>query len=464
MKPRDHIPQEEMFPFVEMEKLVPDNHILRLIDRYVDFSFIHELTDHTYSEVTGRPAVDPELMIRILVIGYLNNLSERKLFEELRMHAAYRWFCNLGFYESTPDRSTLNKLRNHRWTRDGIFERIMQRIVRQCVEAGLVKGGHVTVDGTKIEANASIKSLEPVEIEVALDDYLGDLRLKRSKHSPRDDATHLHDKDFHGETFSNATHRSTTDPDARLFKKAEGQEASLSYVGNVLIDTKSRVILATAVTQPGITTESDAALAILDALPDTHQVTTLAADKGYGNTEFVTEMLDRGITPHVPLLAKSDYEPTPSWKTAARSLERKEKRAKKIKQVSARNRVRDINATVSYKQSQHNRKRIEHIFAEAKNYHGLDRARGRRLQAVSQQLTMTGVVQNCKRLVNFRLRLDRKASETLLLGQNALSNTLLSLSIGLVRLMQHFKSFLRPLSCKFSTDVSFFKATFSPDF
>lgn len=455
MKPRDRIPQEELFPFVEMEKLVPENHILRLIDRYVDFSFIHELVDPTYSEVTGRPAVDPELMIRILVIGYLNNLSERKLFEELRMHAAYRWFCNLGFYEPTPDRSTLNKLRNHRWTRDGIFERIMQHIVLQCVKADLVKGGHVTVDGTKIEANASIKSLEPVVIEVALDDYLGELKLKRSERSVRDDATHPQDRDFHGETFSNSTHRSTTDPDARLFKKAQGQEASLSYIGNVLIDTKSRVILATAVTQPGITTESGAAIAMLDALPETHRVNTLAADKGYGSTEFVTEMLDRGITPHVPLLAKPDYEPAPSWKTAARSHERKEKRLKKIKQVAARNRVRDINTTVSYMQSQHNRKRVEHLFAEAKNYHGLDRARGRRLPAVCQQLTMTGVVQNCKRLARFRLRMDRKADEALLLAQNVVSNTLSILSIGLVRVMQLFTSLFHPQFCQFATEKPF---------
>ena len=96
MKPRKDKLQEELFPFVETEKLIPADHILRLIDRYVDFSFIDELVDHTYSETTGRPAVDPELMVRILTIEYLYNLSENRLFEELRMHAAYQWFCNLG--------------------------------------------------------------------------------------------------------------------------------------------------------------------------------------------------------------------------------------------------------------------------------------------------------------------------------------------------------------------------------
>ena len=123
MKPVKRKPQEELLPFVEMEKLIPENHILRRIDRYVDFSFIDELVDHTYSETTGRPATDPELIVRIITIGYLYNLSESRLFEELRMHAAYRWFCNLGFHDPTPDRSTLNRLRNHRWACDGIFER-----------------------------------------------------------------------------------------------------------------------------------------------------------------------------------------------------------------------------------------------------------------------------------------------------------------------------------------------------
>ena len=412
MRPRERTPQEELFPFVEMEKLIPENHILRLIDRYVDFSFIHELVEHTYSEDTGRPAVDPELMIRILTIGYLNNLSERKLFEELRMHAAFRWFCNLGFHEPIPDRSTLNKLRNHRWTKDGIFEEIMHRIVRQCVAAGLVKGDHVTVDGTQIEANASIKSLEPIVVEVEVDTYLDTLKLKQSKNGLHR-SPHPQDRDFHGETFSNETHRSTTDPDARLHKKSSGQEAKLSYVGNMLIDTKSRVILATEVTQPGITTEVDAALSLLDTLDETEMpepITTIGADTGYGSTEFVTETIDRGITPHVPLLANPEHEPIPTWKTKTNIPERQHKRLKKIKEANARNLVRDLYGTPAYKQSQRTRKRIEHIFAEAKNWHGLARAKGRGHDAVSQQVSLTGFILNCKRLARFMHHQARKAA------------------------------------------------------
>jgi transposase len=414
MKPRKHLPQEELFPFVVMEKLIPENHILRLIDRHVDFSFIDELVDHTYSESTGRPATDPELMVRILMIGYLYNLSENRLFEELQMHAAYRWFCNLGFNDPIPDRSTMNRLRNHRWARDGIFERIMQHVVKQCVIAGLVCGKHVTVDGTKIHANASVKSLEPIVVEVELNEYLDRLDLKSSPKPAGD--TSSDDKDFRGEKLSNDTHRSTTDPDARLYKKASGQEAALSYVGNYLVDTKSRVILSTNVTQPGIATETDAAREMLDSLDTSGllpMVETLAADTGYGTTDFVTDLIEYGIAPHIPLLAKPVLEPEPSWKTITTLPERQARRNEKVNQVRARNHVRRLAQTNAYKCSQTLRKRIEHLFAEAKVCHGLGRARCRGLRALREQLSMTAFVQNIKRLVRFMRRCISNAAALL---------------------------------------------------
>jgi len=412
MKPRKDKPQEELFPFVEMAKLVPENHILRLIDRYVDFNFIDDLVDHTYSDVTGRPATDPELMVRILMLGYLYNLSENRLFEELTMHAAFRWFCNLGFHEKVPDRSTLNRLRNHRWARDGIFEKIMQNIVDQCATAGLVSGKHLAVDGTKVRANASIKSLEPIVVEVEVDEYLDRLKLKGD--TPRRTSTgeRPDDKDFRGTKLSNTTHRSTTDTDARLYRKSPGQETALSYVANDLIDTGSRVILATLVTQPGIATERDAAIAMLDTLADTSlskNIRTLTADKGYGATTFITDLMDRGITPHIPLQSDSDYEPQPSWKTETYIPERKQKRMKKVKEVNTRNQIRTLMRSSEYKLSQKLRKRVEHIFAEAKCCHGLGRARCRGLRAMQQQACLTATVQNIKRLVGHMRRKYRNA-------------------------------------------------------
>ena len=419
MKPRKGKPQEELFPFVEMEKLIPENHILRMIDRYVDFSFIDELVDHTYSETTGRPATDPELMIRILTIGYLYNLSERRLFEELSMHAAYRWFCGLGFYDKLPDRSTLNRLRNHRWASDGIFEKIMRNIVEQCVSAGLVSGKHLAVDGTKIRANASVKSLEPIVVDVEVDEYLDRLKLARQAPSRKKDESHPDDKDFRGTKLTNATHRSVSDPDARLFKKSRGQEASLSYIGNDLIDTKSRVILATKVSQPGVSTERDAAIEMLDSLAETtlsKNIKTLAADRGYGSSDFLADIIERGITPYIPPLAQDKHEPPPNWKTNTNIPERREKRTEKIKFTHARNYARQLTLTPEYKLSQKLRKRVEHIFAEAKICHGLDRARCRGLASVQQQANMTATVQNIKRLVKHMRRKFKNAGVLALNG------------------------------------------------
>ncbi|HID24023.1 MAG TPA: transposase, partial [Planctomycetaceae bacterium] len=410
-------------------KLVPEDHILRLIDRHVDFSFIDDLVDHTYSDVTGRPATDPELMVRILMLGYLYNLSERALFDELHMHAAFRWFCNLGFHEKVPDRSTLNRLRNHRWARDGILEEIMHSIVAQCAAAGLVSGKHLAVDGTKVRANASVKSLEPLVVEVEVDEYLDRLNLKREDRPRTNTGKHPDDKNFRGTKLSNATHRSTTDPDARLYRKSKGQETSLSYVANDLIDTKSRVILATTVTQPGIATECDAALAMLDSLAETSlskNIHTLTADTGYGTTGFITELIDRGLTPHIPLLAGPEHEPEPLWKTKTYLPERQKKRIKKAKEINARNHARKLAQTPGYKLSQKLRKRVEHIFAEAKVCHGLGRARRRGLRAMQQQACMTATVQNIKRLVGHMRRKRRDA------GIKALSAPSFTLHLHLI--------------------------------
>jgi transposase len=451
MKPIKHMPQEELFPFVKMEALIPENHILRQINRVVDFSFIDELVDCTYSEDTGRPAVDPELMVRILLLGYLYDQSERKLFEELKMHAAYRWFCGIGFSDNVPDRSTLNRLRNHRWARDGIFEKILHHIVEQCAKAGLVSGKHLAVDGTQIRANASIKSLEPIVVEVEVDDYLDQLKLKGTDKLPKNRESHPQDKNFRGSKLSNETHRSKTDPDARLYKKSSGYEASLSYIGNTLIDTKSRVILATKAIQPGISTERDAALDMLDSLATSSiskNIQTITADSGYGSSELIADVIDRGITPHIPLLAKPELEPLPAWKTKTYIPERQAQRAEKIRLAQARNCARKLAQKPEYRLSQKLRKRVEHIFAEAKNCHGLARARCRGMQSMEEQLSMTAVVQNIKRLVTFSRRKLKNAGK--LYSQHALFNTYLRESILLLKNCRNFKRFQSFLKYKCS--------------
>ena len=320
----------------------------------------------------------------------------------------------------------------------------MHNIVEQCAAVGLVSGKHLAVDGTKVRANASIKSLEPLVVEVDLDDYLCSLKLKENDKPCNNKVSGSDDKNFRGTKLSNKTHRSTTDPDARLYRKSSGQETSLSYVVNDLIDTKSRVILATTVTQPGITTERDAALEMLDTLEKnglSKNIRTLTADQGNGETGFITDIIDRGITPHIPLLAKDTYEAEPSWITNTYIPQRLQKRVHKAKGVAARNHVRKLAQTPEYKLSQKRRKRVEHIFAEAKNWHGLERARSRGIQAMQQQACLTATVQNIKRIVGHMRRKFRNtgvaACKTPVI--NALDSLNRSFCTTLRNLLRHFR-------------------------
>src|SRR3974390_2257833 len=158
-----HARSESLFYYFRLEDQVPENHLLRLIDTHVDFSFVRERLKDSYSD-TGRPSIDPELLLRIVLIGYLYGISsERKLVEELRMHLAWRWFTGLGFDQEIPHHSTFSKNRHGRFQESKLFEQIFQRIVAQCLEVGLVHGDKLSVDGTFVEANASKESRIPRE-------------------------------------------------------------------------------------------------------------------------------------------------------------------------------------------------------------------------------------------------------------------------------------------------------------
>lgn len=396
-KPRVDSPP--FFHYFDMEDLVPADHILRLIDAAVDFSFVRTTVQSCYCPDNGRPGIDPELVVRMLLLGYLYDLSENRLCQEVRMHAAYRLFCHLTFDDAVPDRSTLNKLRNHTWASSGVFHHLMQQVVHACIEAGLVKGTHLSVDGTQIRAHASVKSIEPLEPAVPLETYLTALDVP----APAPDAAgHAQEKDFHGARWTNATHRSTTDPEARLYRKSSGQEASLSYLGHDLIDTQSRVILATQATPATGTAEREAALTMLDTVAGTlptSQPPILAADTGYGASDFLAAVLARGVLPHIPLLADPALEPIPTWQRRTRKPHIQTQRTRKVQEAQARNYVRSVAPTPAFTRSQRRRTRSEHVFAEAKDHHGLRRARHRGLRALQEQMYLTAVVQNLKRLV-----------------------------------------------------------------
>jgi transposase len=154
---------ESLFYYFRLEEQIPANHLRRLIDCYVDFSFVRERLKGFYS-ATGRPSIDPEVLLRLLVVGYLYGItSERRLMEEVRMHLAYRWFSRLSFDQEIPDHSTFSKNRHGRFRESGVFRKVFEEIVQRCLEAGLVEGRNLAVDGTLVIANASQQSRVPRE-------------------------------------------------------------------------------------------------------------------------------------------------------------------------------------------------------------------------------------------------------------------------------------------------------------
>ena len=220
---------ESMFYYFRLEDQIPEDHLLRLIDRYVDLSFVRERLKGLYSSA-GRPSIDPEVLLRLLLVGYLYGItSERRLLEEVRMHLAYRWFTRLGLEQEIPDHSTFSKNRHGRFRQSGVFREVFEEIVRRCLEAGLVEGQNLAVDGTIVGANASRQSRVPREQlkEVA--------QLSRTV---REYLTELEQVN----PVSDAEMVSTTDPDAIWATKGSGT-AMMAYYDNYLLDTSSRVIL-----------------------------------------------------------------------------------------------------------------------------------------------------------------------------------------------------------------------------
>jgi len=158
-----HARSEALFYYFRLEDQVPENHLQRLIDQHISLELVRQQLKESYSD-TGRPSIDPELLLRILLIGYLYSItSERKLVEELRMHLAWRWFTGLGFDQEIPHHSTFSKNRHGRFQESKLFEQLFEQIVRQCVDVGLVQEQHLSVDGNFVEANAAKESRIPRE-------------------------------------------------------------------------------------------------------------------------------------------------------------------------------------------------------------------------------------------------------------------------------------------------------------
>ena len=276
--------QAGMFSYLSPEERVPMTHPLRPIRHYVDTALtalspqVAKLYAHT-----GRPSIAPEKLLRALLLQVLYSLrSERLLMEELQYNLLFRWFVGLDLDAPVWDVTVFTKNRD-RLLAGEVASAFFEQVLAQAKAHSLLSDEHFTVDGTLIEAWAGQKSFK--------------LKTDAAPVPPPDDPGNP-SVDFRGERRTNATHASTTDPEARLYKKASGQEAKLCFLGHVLMENRHGLVVNAMVTQATGTAEREAALALVDTRFPTQRI-TLGGDKNYDTAAFVEALRVRQVTPHV---------------------------------------------------------------------------------------------------------------------------------------------------------------------
>ena len=291
--------QEALFYGFSLEGHVPQDHLLRSIDRFVDLGGMREHLRPYYSE-TGRPSIDPELMIRMLIIGYCMGIrSERRLCDEVHLNLAYRWFCRIGLDGVVPDHSTFSKNRHGRFRDSNLLRELFETTVARCMSEGLVGGEGFAVDASMIKADANrqrgvpgSEGLPPEAVNHAVREYLAVL----------DDAA------FGGATQVVPKFLSIADPASR-WTGANGGLAFFAYCTNYLIDLKHAVIMDVEATTAVRQAEVTAQRIMLDRTQERFGIwpERLAADTGYGSAENLAWLVhERGIEPHIPVFEKSD--------------------------------------------------------------------------------------------------------------------------------------------------------------
>jgi len=346
-----------MFSYLSPEERVPADHPLRAIRQICDrlLRQMSPMFEKMYSEM-GRPSIAPEKLLRALLLQVLYTVrSERMLMEQLHYNLLFRWFVGLNMDEAVWHATVYSKNRDRLLTAD-VAKEFFGLVVGEATALGLMSDEHFSVDGTLLEACASLKSFQKVD---------------GGKVSPADDAGNP-TVDFHGEKRSNATHASSTDPDALLARKGSGKEAKLSYSAHVLMENRNGLVVDTEVLQANGTAERDAALVMMEAIPGDHPV-TVGADKNYDTKDFVAEARNLRATPHV------------TQNTHAR-------RRSAIDGRTTRH--------AGYLISQKKRHRIEEIFGWMKTVGGMRKLRHRGLQLVGWMFTFAAAAYNLVRMRN----------------------------------------------------------------
>jgi transposase len=345
--------QSGMFSYISAEQRVAKDHPLRAIRAMVEVALdnMGPQFELMYAKV-GRPSIPPEKLLRALLLQVLYTVrSERLLMEQLDYNLLFRWFVGLNIDDPVWDVTVFTKNRE-RLLGAEVAKTLFAEVLAQARSRNLLSAEHFTVDGTLIEAWASHKSFK---------------RKDRDDEQAPDDPGNP-TIDFHGEQRSNATHQSTTDPEARLARKGPGKEAKLSYAGHVLMENRNGIAVNSQVTQADGRAEPQAAVAMVEELPGQQRV-TLGADKGYDRKEFVQELRDHQVTPHI---------------------------ARKPTSIIDDRTVRHP----GYAISQQKRKRVEEIFGWLKTVAGLRKTRHRGVARVGWMFTFALAAYNLVRMRN----------------------------------------------------------------
>jgi len=449
--------QNSLFAFVNLEQMIPQDHLLRLIERHVDFSFIDSRLEGLYSS-KGRPSIDPQVLVRMMLIGYLYGItSERKLCQEVHLNLAYRWFCGIGLEGEVPHHSTFSKNRHGRFAGKDVFRSLFYEVVDQAAAKGLIGGRHLSVDATLVRANAAMKSLEPIVVEYSKEQYLS--RLDGEGNEKAEVVTGKNRRRH----STNDTHRSHSDPDSRVATRW-GSKPTLSHSDNVLMDNEHGIVVEVEASPPSMRQEGLSCVAMTGRFQERtgSQIDSVGGDSAYARGEILGRMRGLGVKVYAPapkgipkpdpsLFGRESFQRNkdldldelvcPNGKHLRRVMDRSRPRMAKyvasakhcgncpLKTRCTRGAARTValhldqaaidwakklRQSDEYFLSQRKRKRIEGLFGEAKELMGLRRARLRGHSGISEQFLMTAMAQNLKRIVcECERRLSEKANAAL---------------------------------------------------
>ncbi len=441
--------QGALFYEFSLEAHVPADHLLRQIDRFVDLSGIRRDLAPFYSAI-GRPSIDPVLMIRMLLVGYVMGIrSERRLCEEVHLNLAYRWFCRLDLTDPIPDHSTFSKNRHGRFRNSDLFRRLFESVVARCIAEGLVGGDRFAADASIIRADANKQNATPIgEWPAEKLDRADAPRAVREYLDTLDDAA------FGAATEKTPKFTSHADPAAQWTGALKGP-AFFAYADNYLIDTDHAIIVDVEATRAVRQAETGAAQTMIDRTMDRFGLypTALAADTAYGSAPMLDWLVEeRGIEPHIPVFDKSkrtdgafsrdDFTYDRKTDTyicpAGKALRTRQKVYKKPMPLAdgdgmvryrasktdcdvchlkprccpkapqrkiprsiyegARQLARDITETDAYVASSYARKKVEMLFAHLKRILGLGRLRLRGPCGARDEFLLAATAQNLRKL------------------------------------------------------------------